>query len=138
VPPTPTFTPFPADQGIITLGEYQIEIISVGIVDGYIFAGSPSFSCSGTQFFSLEPHPSLNSMSVYIQLISGDLGSFSDYACQVLEPDGTLVDIWAIQACDDGVSWFLQVSSTDPNLILLCPDGGPIDLSPLVEIQTIN
>lgn len=139
VPPTPTFTPFPAGQGIITLGSYQIEIIRVGILAGHVFADSATFNCgSGTQFVPLEPHPSLNMMTVSLRLVSGDLESFSGYVCQVLEPDGSLVEIETIQACEDGVSWYLRVPSTDPNLVVQCPDGGPIDLSPLVEVQTLN
>ena len=139
VPPTPTFTPFPAGRGIVTFGEYQIEITGVQILDGYVFAESAAFSCSsGTVFIPLEPHPNLNSMTVSLQLVSGDLESFSSYLCQVLEPDGSLVDIETIQACENGVSWYLRVPSTDPNLTVQCPDGGPIDLSPLVEVQILN
>jgi hypothetical protein len=138
VPPTPTFTPFPADQGSITLGSYQIEILRADILDGYVIREDVDFTCSpGTTFLPIVSDPKLNSLTVNIYLLDGDRESFARYACQVLEPDGNLILIENILVCQEVVSWELNVSSTDPNLMVYCPDGGPIDLAPVVEIEII-
>jgi hypothetical protein len=139
IPPTPTFTPFPADQGAVTLGSFQIEIATATILDGYIIQEDASLSCtSGANFVPLTKDPKLNLLTVYFHLLSGELEDIATYACQVMEPDGTLLEIEHIMACNDGITWFLLVSSTDPELTIYCPDGGPIDLSPLVEVQTMH
>jgi hypothetical protein len=139
IPPTPTFTPFPADQGAVTLGSFQIEIATVTILDGYTIQDDASLSCtSGANFIPLKKDPNFNLLTVYFHLLSGELDDIATYACQVMEPDGTMREIEHIMACSDGITWFLPVSSTDPDLTVYCPDGGPIDLSPMVEVQTMH
>jgi hypothetical protein len=67
-----------------------------------------------------------------LNLLEGDPASFSGYICQVVEPDGRMVPIERIEENQGQIFWLVQVFSTEPNLLVVCPGGEVLDLAPLL------
>jgi hypothetical protein len=132
VPPTPTVTAIPADQGPITLDIYQINILGAWVVEGVLVPERDIYTTGGPSILPIEMDPNSNTLMVTIRLVSGKVSSFTDYGCQVLEPDGGLKPIEKIQAWEGEIYWFVSLSSADSNLMVYCPEGILIDLAPLL------
>lgn len=124
----------PADQGPIAVGNNQIEVHAATVWEGMaIREGNIIRGDGGTLIFPITPETNANSLIVIMNLLQGNLESFADLTCEVIEPDENRILIENIQESLGQVIWLVPVSSSDTNLMVSCTDGVLIDLTPVLS-----
>lgn len=132
--PIRTAAPLSADQGPLSIGDYEIEFVRGWIAEDYaILDQDLDRDAQGMLSFPIRPEQGANTLILILNLLAGSAEGFSGYVCQVVTPAGEQVPVDRIEENQGQFFWLAAVSSTDQHLLLVCPDGTWIDLVALLE-----